>query len=111
MPANSQAATGAGAAREQTGTYACERIVYELPDGLPQGRYDIWTGWYAPCSAWLDLGIVESCDAPGEVTSRFASAVNMPFYGDDYTEGEPPPYDADTILAGGGSVTRGWPSD
>ncbi len=96
---------------EQTETYTCEWIVYDFKSGLPQGRYDIWAGWFAPCSAWLDLGIVEACDVPTEVTSRFASSVNMPFYGDDYTEGEPPPYDAATILSGSGPIVRGWPSD
>jgi len=96
---------------EQAGTYECDWIVYELSEGLPQGRYDIWAGWYAPCSAWLDLGIVEACDVPTEVTSQFESSVNMPLYGDDYTEGAPPPYDADTIFAHAGPITRGQPSD
>jgi len=96
---------------EQTGTYECEWIVYELPEGLPQGRYDIWAGWYAPCSTWLDLGIVDTCDSPTEVSSQFAGAVNMPFIGIDYTEGQPPPYDADTVFAQAGPITRGWPSD
>lgn len=64
---------------DQTEPQTCEWFVHDFPEGLPQGRYDIWAEWYAPCSAWLDLGVVDACADPSEVTSRFASSVNMPF--------------------------------
>lgn len=57
----------------------CEWFVHDFPHGLPPGRYDIWVEWYAPCSAWLDLGLADSCTDPDAVSSRFASEVNMPF--------------------------------
>ena len=37
---------------EQTKTQTCEWFVHDFAEGLPAGRYDIWTDWYAPCSAW-----------------------------------------------------------
>jgi hypothetical protein len=66
---------------------------------LPAGRYDIWVEWYAPCSAWQDLGLAEACADPGEVSSRFAASVNMPFYSDAYPEGQPAPFDSATLFA------------
>jgi hypothetical protein len=73
---------------EQAESHTCEWFVHDFPDGLPPGRYDIWAQWHAPCSAWLDLGLTENCDDPTEVTSLFASSVNMPFYGNLFPDGE-----------------------
>ena len=96
---------------EQTKTQTCEWFVHDFAEGLPAGRYDIWTGWYAPCSAWQDLGLVDACDNPDDVTPEFSSAVNSPWLNDDYTEGLQPPFDPEAMFTYGGSITRGWPSD
>jgi len=63
----------------QTEPHTCEWFVHDFPEGLPEGRYDIWVKWFAPCSAWEDLRLVDTCPDPTEVTSRFSSSVNMPF--------------------------------
>ena len=68
----------------QTEVHTCEWFVHDFPQGLPPGRYDIWVEWYAPCSAWLDLGLTRSCNDPSEVSSRFASEVNMLFSGEAF---------------------------
>lgn len=78
---------------DQTEPQACEWFVHDFSAGLPPGRYDIWARWFAPCSAWLDLGLADSCEASDEVMSRFESSVNMPFYGDGFTEGVQLPFD------------------
>jgi hypothetical protein len=65
--------------RAQTEPQTCEWFVHDFPDGIPQGRYDLWTVWRAPCSAWIDLGFTETCDRPDEVVSFFSSGVNSPF--------------------------------
>jgi hypothetical protein len=63
----------------QSGPETCEWFVHDFPNGLPQGRYDMWAVWEAPCSAWVDLGFAEACDDPNEVISQFSSGVNSPF--------------------------------
>jgi hypothetical protein len=78
---------------DQTEPQTCEWFVHDFAAGLPPGRYDIWAKWYAPCSAWLALGLAGSCEDPAEVTSLFASSVNMPFYGDGFNEGVEQPFD------------------
>jgi sugar lactone lactonase YvrE len=65
--------------RTQSEPQTCEWFVHDFPDGIPQGRYDLWTVWRAPCSAWIDLGFTERCDRPDEVVSLFSSGVNSPF--------------------------------
>jgi hypothetical protein len=94
---------------EQAEAQTCEWFVHDFAEGLPAGRYDIWTGWYAPCSAWQDFGLVDACDNPDDVTWEFSSAVNSPWLGDDYTEGLQPPFDPEAILAETSPFTRGWP--
>jgi hypothetical protein len=64
---------------DQTQAETCEWFVHDFPAGLPEGRYDIWAEWIAPCSAWLDLELVEACLDPTLPMTRFASSVNMPF--------------------------------
>jgi hypothetical protein len=103
---------------EQTGSQTCEWFVHDFAEGIPAGRYDFWTGWYAPCSAWLDLGLVESCANPGEITSEFHGSVNTPIFGEDYTEGWfPGPFEPKTLLSESdmteywAPMVRGWPSD
>jgi hypothetical protein len=78
---------------DQTDPQPCEWYVHDFPDGLPPGRYEIWVEWQAPCSAWLDLGLAAVCDDPDEVSSLFASSVNMPFYGESYREDVTQPFD------------------
>ena len=65
--------------RSQTESETCEWFVHDFPDGLPEGRSAIWAVWEAPCSAWLDMGLTESCDNPNEVTSMFSSGYDGPF--------------------------------
>lgn len=77
--------------RDQIEPQACEWFVHDFADGLPPGRYDIWAAWFAPCSVWLDLGLVETCPDPDEVTTKFAGSVNMPFYDDGHV-GEAPEF-------------------
>ncbi|MEA1903725.1 MAG: hypothetical protein U9N56_09390 [Actinomycetota bacterium] len=96
---------------DQTETETCEWFVHDFPEGIPPGRYDIWAKWYAPCSGWLALGLVDSCENPDEVTSLFAGSVNMPFYGEGFTEGERLPFDPylhpEPITRGGPMATPG----
>lgn len=68
---------------QQTGSVECEWFVHEFDEGLPEGRYDLWAKWMAPCSAWLELGLVGSCVNHDEVISAFSSSVNSPFGQDD----------------------------
>lgn len=67
----------------QTGAVTCEWFVHDFPDGIPDGRYDLWAAWFAPCSAWLDMGLAQSCSDPGEVMNLFSSSVNSPFGPDE----------------------------
>jgi hypothetical protein len=66
----------------QTISHPCEWFVYDFPDGLPAGRFTLWAVWEAPCSAWLELGFVETCEDPAQVISKFSSEVNSPFGND-----------------------------
>ena len=68
---------------DQTQAETCEWFVHDFPAGLPEGRYDIWAEWIAPCSAWLDLELIETCLDPTLPMTRFASSVNMPFSASD----------------------------
>ena len=100
--------------REQTEPQTCEWFVHDFAEGIPAGRYDFWTGWYVPCSAWLDLGLVESCTNPDEVTWEFHGSVNTPIFGEDYTEGWfPGPFEPETLLSSPDEywdpMVRGWP--
>ncbi len=65
--------------RTQTEPETCEWFVHDFPDGLPEGRYDLWAVWEAPCSAWVDLGFTDTCDDPSQIVSLFSSGVNSPF--------------------------------
>jgi hypothetical protein len=102
---------------EQTEAQTCEWFVHDFAEGIPAGRYDFWAGWYAPCSAWLDLGLVESCANPDEVTWEFNGSVNTPIFGEDYREGSfPGLFEPETLLSeaefwGEEPIVRGWPSD
>jgi hypothetical protein len=79
----------------QTSSHPCEWFVYDFPDGLPAGRFSLWAVWEAPCSAWFELGfvsstvedarsedVVETCEDPAQVISKFSSEVNSPFGND-----------------------------
>lgn len=76
---------------------ACEWFVHEFPEGLPPGTYDIWVKWEAPCWAWQDLGLVESCADSNQVTSEFAAVTdNLDFLSASrwsglYSSLQPPP--------------------
>jgi WD40 repeat protein len=63
----------------QSDPVTCEWFVHDFPDGLPAGRFTLWAVWEAPCAAWIDLGLADSCTDPAEVISRFSSSVNSPF--------------------------------
>ena len=65
--------------KTQSGPVECEWFVHEFPNGLPAGRYDLWTVWRAPCSAWRDMGLHGPCVTNSVVLSRFSAAVNSPF--------------------------------
>jgi hypothetical protein len=97
---------------EQTETSTCEQFVHEFPEGLPSGRYDIWLGWYAPCSAWQDLGAVDTCPNPHEVAWHFESAVNSPLQGVGYPDDWQGEFDPELLFAeareSGERLTRGW---
>ncbi len=57
----------------------CEWFVHEFHDGLPEGRHALWAVWEAPCRAWLDYGLTESCTDAEEVLALFSSGVDSPF--------------------------------
>ena len=65
--------------RTQAGPETCEWFVHDFPAGLPAGRFAIAAVWEAPCRAWLDLGLTDTCRDPDEVTSYFSSGVDAPF--------------------------------
>ncbi|MFV1999052.1 MAG: hypothetical protein ACC654_01655 [Acidimicrobiia bacterium] len=65
--------------KEQSGPVECEWFVHDFPDGIPAGRYDLWAVWRAPCSAWLDMSLTDSCSDPSEVVSMFSASANSPF--------------------------------
>ena len=93
--------------RDQTAAGTCEWFVHDFSAGLPPGRYDIWAKWYAPCAAWLELGLVTNCGDPNEAMSMFESSVNMPFIGEGFTEGEQLPFDPYLYPE---PITRGAPT-
>lgn len=64
--------------RVQAGPETCEWFVHDFPDGLPEGRFAIWAVWEAPCEAWVDLGLADSCAEPDRVISIFASGFDGP---------------------------------
>lgn len=72
----------------QIGPAPCEWFVHEFAEGLPEGRFAIWAVWEAPCSAWLDMALVDSCQDPDEVGSHFASGFDAPYTGSapEFTE-------------------------
>jgi hypothetical protein len=72
----------------QTGPETCEWFVHDFPEGLPDGRFAIWAVWEAPCLAWINLGLTESCQDPDMVISPFASGFDAPYgrSGPEYTE-------------------------
>jgi hypothetical protein len=72
----------------QTAPATCEWFIHDFPDGLPEGRFAIWAMWEAPCSAWIELGLTETCTDPHEVISLFSSGFDAPFsaLGPDFDE-------------------------
>ena len=54
-------------------------LVHDFPEGLPEGRYDLWVTWEAPCRYWQDIAFTEGCEDPDEVLSLFSAGVNSPF--------------------------------
>jgi len=65
--------------KAQTEPQTCEWFVHDFPEGLSEGRWAIWAVWEAPCAAWIDLGLTESCTDPDEIISLFSSGVDSPF--------------------------------
>jgi hypothetical protein len=65
--------------KSQTAPQTCEWFVHEFPRGLPEGRYDLWAMWQAPCWAWIDLDFIDHCSDPNEILSLFSPGVNAPF--------------------------------
>ncbi len=74
--------------KTQMAPATCEWFVHDFPKGLLEGRFAIWAVWEAPCRAWIDLGLAESCQDPDEVISMFSSSVDAPHSrsGPSYTE-------------------------
>ena len=73
--------------KTQQGTETCEWFVHDFPAGLPEGRFAITAVWQAPCRAWVDLGLTDSCQDPEEVISLFSSGFDAPYSSErpDYT--------------------------
>jgi hypothetical protein len=73
--------------RTQGGPETCEWFVHDFPAGLPEGRFAITAAWQAPCRAWIDLGLTDSCQDPEEVISLFSSGFDAPYSSErpDYT--------------------------
>lgn len=65
--------------RTQSGPATCEWFVHDFPEGLPQGRYDLWVTWEAPCSYWQEISFADDCADANEVMSLFSAGVNSPF--------------------------------
>ena len=64
--------------QEQSTPVECEWFVHNFPDGIPRGRYDLWTVWRAPCSSWMEIGLTVFC-ANNDIMSLFSASVNSPF--------------------------------
>ena len=91
---------------DQSGPVECEWFVHDFPEGIPDGRYDLWAVWLAPCSHWLGLGYGDSCSDPSEVVSMFSASVNSPAGDQSFgTEGEYP-YEPDASNVSGNPTTR-----
>lgn len=84
--------------RTQAGPVTCEWFVHDFPDGLSEGRFAIWALWEAPCRAWIDLGLADSCGSPHRVLSLFSSGFDAPYlasapaYGEPTTRGHSPSF-------------------
>ncbi len=65
--------------KQQLSPVECDWFVHDFPDGIPAGRYDLWSVWLAPCSSWLDIGLTTPCARGEEVMSFFSASVNSPF--------------------------------
>ena len=76
----------------QTGPATCEWFVHDFAEGLPEGRFAIWAVWEAPCSAWVDMALTDTCQDPDEVISLFSSGFDAPYTssGPSFTEVEGP---------------------
>jgi hypothetical protein len=76
----------------QTGPATCEWFVHDFAEGLPEGRIAIWAVWEAPCRAWVDLALTDTCQDPDEVISLFSSGFDAPYTssGPSFTEVEGP---------------------
>jgi len=74
--------------RTQSKPEPCEWFVHDFSDGFPEGRFAIWAVWEAPCSAWVDLGLADSCADPDHVISLFSSGFDSPYgqSGPEYSE-------------------------
>lgn len=75
----------------QTDPVTCEWFVHDFPEGLPEGRWAMWAIWEAPCSAWVEYALTDTCGDPDEVLSLFSSGFDAPFgpdgaSGPHYTE-------------------------
>ena len=64
--------------QEQSTPVECEWFVHDFPDGIPAGRYDLWSVWRAPCFAWMEMGLTFFC-LNNDVMSLFSASVNSPF--------------------------------
>jgi len=64
--------------QEQSDPVECEWFVHDFPDGIPAGRYDLWTVWRAPCFAWMEMELTFFC-VNNDVVSMFSASVNSPF--------------------------------
>jgi hypothetical protein len=79
--------------RTQSEPGTCEWFVHDFPDGLPEGRFAIWAVWEAPCSAWVDLGLADSCADPTGRSRSSRPGSTPPTASQDRTTARPRPID------------------
>jgi len=66
--------------RNQTGTRSCQWFIHDFDQGLPEGRYDLWVFWVAPCKQWPHNpnNAPPQCPNGDQPISLFSSGVNSP---------------------------------
>lgn len=59
----------------------CDRWVFDFPDGMPEGRYDFFVEWVAPCETWFQSDV---CPSPNRPVSFLAVATSLSFVSEDF---------------------------
>ena len=59
----------------------CQEWVFDFPDGLEAGTYQVWVEWVAPCAVWFEADV---CDSPARPVSFLAVGSEIGVLGEGY---------------------------